>query len=136
MPYDYSDDPSSYFPEGIPSGAFSGEVLEVRSIDDLYNNQLSIAAEVQRLIINSKGTLASDELKELVALSVQLVNAINRTEETVKALNTYKAFFGVIIEFLRRRTDAVGDDLVAELKAVATEMRQEAAFAAIVGKPG
>jgi hypothetical protein len=42
-------------------------------------------------------------------------------------LTTYRTFVEVVLEFIRRRSDTLGEDLSEELQKVAREMRAETA---------
>lgn len=107
-------------------GAFSGEALEV-SLESLLSNQVTIAGELQRIITSSGGQMDTKDLRDLVSTLSALVNSIHKANEPLKALSTYRLFTDVVIEFIRRRSDTLGDDLVAELHQVARELRATAA---------
>ena len=95
------------------------------SYETLLKKQIQIASALQEQICKPGQTLEVKELKDLIAASSSLVTAAHRGGEALKSLETYRVFVSVVIEFLRRRSDTLGEDLVEELKTVAQELRAE-----------
>jgi len=103
---------------------------EAASLEELLDRQLLIATRIQdtlldRLRPGMENSLMVDDLKDLVAAVNGLVNLSHKTEEALKKINTLQKFVGVVVEFLRARSDTLGTDLLAELSATAKELGQE-----------
>lgn len=94
----------------------------------LLQTQLQIADTLQRLIIRDQASLSPRELKDLAASASSLISLSHRTETTLNEIATYRLFLDAILEFLRRRSDSLGVDLMAELQRVAQELRAEHAY--------
>lgn len=112
----------------------SGLVIDSGTVsyETLLKKQIQIASALQEKICQPGQALEVRELKDLITASSNLVTAAHRGGEALKSLETYRIFVGVVTEFLRRRSDTLGEDLVEELKAVAQEMRAEEAIRPLV----
>ena len=125
--YDF-DDPSDVNPLLISAGHRSfGGADEDTSLETLLKNQIIIAGELQKVIKKEGAGLSTKELKELVSTSSSIVTAAYKAGESLRALTTYRTFVEVVLEFIRRRSDTLGEDLSEELQKVAREMRAETA---------
>ncbi|MEN6304897.1 MAG: hypothetical protein ABFD96_19355 [Armatimonadia bacterium] len=94
-------------------------------LQDLLEKQLKIASAMQQVILRDQSSLSPRDLKDLAAAASSLISLSHRTEQTLREITTYRTFVTTVLEFLRRRSDSVGTDLLAELKAVAKELRAE-----------
>ncbi len=116
-------DPS--LPLTFPSASTpSGEA----DLQDLLEKQLLIASAMQTVILRDQSSLSPRDLKDLAAAASSLIALSHRTEQTLKEITTYRTFVNVVLEFLRRRGDQIGQDLMAELRNVAQELRAEEEF--------
>ena len=122
------DDPS-YVPP-VDFGGMGGLDVSEESekpvrFETLLKTQLTIAGALQRKLCDPNLRVEVSELRGLVSASNQLVASLQRGGEALRALETYRAMLTVVLEFLKRRTDTLGEDLLAELREVARELRQE-----------
>lgn len=126
------DDPSYVAPNGrrAPSTRqFSSPSFDEQddTIDDapdlaqLLKSQARLAASLQRRVETSP-TLEIKELKDIATACSTLVNGVHRTGEIHRELETYRLFHSIVLEFLKTRSDALGEDLLSELRTVATQM--------------
>ena len=92
-------------------------------LQDLLEKQLKIAAAMQAVILRDQSSLSARDLKDLAAAASSLIALSHRTEQTLKEITTYRTFVNVVLEFLKRRSDDIGNDLLAELREVAQELR-------------
>jgi hypothetical protein len=83
---------------------------------------------MQSIILRDKESLSPRDLKDLAAGASSLIALSHRTEQTLQEISTYRVFLNVVLEFLRRRSDTLGEDLLGELQAVAQELRAQTEF--------
>lgn len=114
------DDPSYVSPPD-PSFTFEAD-LDV-TFEELLKKQILIANALQERICKPGEPLDVRDLKDLVTASSSLVSAVQRGGEALKSLETYRVFINIVVEFLKRRSDSTGEDLMAELRSVAQELR-------------
>lgn len=116
------EDPT--FVEAPPS-IFVTERDTEATLEELLKRQLAITSALQSMISDNSAQFSPREFKELAATANSLVTGASRAGEALRALATYRAFIDVVVEFIKRRSDSLGDDLVAELLEVSREMRSE-----------
>lgn len=104
---------------------------EPADLQDLLRTQLQIAEAMQKIILRDQASLSPRDLKDLAAGASSLIALSHRTEQTLKEISTYRTVLGVILEFLRRRNDSLGEDLLGELHAVAAELKATADLQAV-----
>lgn len=102
------------------------------SLQRLLKTQGRVAASLQNLLL--KSDLPPKDFKEIATAAGSLVALANRTDGTLRTMETYRLFVEVVVEFIRRRSDALGDDLVAELLSVAKDMRAEIEVRQLMGR--
>lgn len=90
--------------------------------------QLKLAVTIQKKLNNPASGLDPREFKDLVTAASGIVALAHRSDEALRTIETYQKFTAVVLEFLRRRGDEVGEDLVAELRAVAGDLHAGSAF--------
>lgn len=112
---------------------FDGNLNEAVSLEDLLKNQIIIAGELQKIIRQQGSHLDPKELKDLVQTSSTVVAAAYKAGESLRALSTYRTFVEVVLEFLKRRSDTLGDDLLAELLSTARDLRAEGVVRGMIG---
>lgn len=115
-------DPSMPVNQGQLPPAPPGAKPEVQ-LEVVLQRQLNIANGLQDMI-DSAGTvgLSSRDLKDLTQAASGIIGLAHRTEESLRVIETYKALFEIVLEFLRNRSDSLGEDLVAELKKTADRL--------------
>jgi hypothetical protein len=84
--------------------------------------QLQLAVTLQERLNDPSERLDPRDFKELVSAASSILALAHRSDEALRTIQTYEAVFGVVMEFLRRRGDQVGEDLVAELRGVARDL--------------
>lgn len=104
---------------------------EPTDLQDLLRKQLQIAETMQSIILRDKESLSPRDLKDLAAGASSLIALSHRTEQTLQEISTYRVFLNVVLEFLRRRSDTLGEDLLGELQAVAQELRAQTEYAEV-----
>lgn len=130
-PYETDDDPSYVPPTfGGSSGQELGSDGEIPDLAQLLKSQARLAQILQEKAVNN---LDVKELKDIATASSSLVNGVHRTGELHRAIETYRLFHAVVLEFLRQRSDALGEDLLAELKTVAGQMGARARVQSLLG---
>ena len=92
------------------------------NLSNLLQSQLQLAEKLQEKILDGGlTTLPPRELKELVNSVSTLLTLAHRTGQADQEIQTYKLYVSVVNDFLRRRSDALGEDLAEELRVVARE---------------
>ena len=116
-------DPSSPHPNYT---LYEEEPLDISSssndLQGLLETQLQIAGALQQLIIRDQRTLSARDFKDLSSAASSLIALSHRTERTLEEISTYRVFASTVLEFLRKRSDSLGEDLLEELHRVAHEM--------------
>lgn len=116
-------DPSSPHPNYT---LYEEEPLDISSssndLQGLLETQLQIAGALQQLIIRDQRTLSARDFKDLSSAASSLIALSHRTERTLEEISTYRVFASTVLEFLRKRSDSLGEDLLDELHRVAHEM--------------
>ena len=113
-------DPTAPFTSDIPSEDAGSDA----NLSDLLRSQLMLAKKLQeKLLSNDMAAMAPREMKELVSSLSTLLNLAHRTGQAEEEIQTYKAYVAVVNDFLRRRSDGLGEDLAAELRQVAQSYR-------------
>lgn len=100
---------------------------EDADIADLLNKQLTIVSVLQSALLNNQHELSTRELRDLASSASTLLGLSHRTEQVLAQLTTYRSFVSVVLEFLKARSDSLGEDLLAELRKTGAEMRTPAA---------
>lgn len=95
-------------------------------VQDLLETQLSIAQDLQELIRDQKSSLSPRDMKDLSTTASNLIGLAHRTDHLLKSVQTYQTFTEVVLEFLRQRSDQLGEDLLQELRKVAKGLKAEA----------
>jgi hypothetical protein len=115
-------DPSMPMNYGQQLPAPPGDRAEVL-LEDILQRQLKIAHDLQQQIENAGATgLSPRDRKDLAQAASGIIGLAHRTEESLRIIETYKALFGIVLEFLRNRSDSLGEDLVGELKKTAERL--------------
>lgn len=104
---------------------------EPTDLQDLLRKQLQIAETMQSIILRDKESLSPRDLKDLAAGASSLIALSHRTEQTLQEISTYRVFLNVVLEFLRRRSDTLGENLLSELQSVAQELRAQTEYAEV-----
>lgn len=115
----------------LPHPELDSEVL----LEDILQTQLRIAHDLQQQITSAGVSgLSPRDRKDLAQAASGIIGLAHRTEESLRTIETYKAFFGVVLEFLRDRSDTLGEDLVGELKKTATRLGALGAVNGLIGE--
>jgi hypothetical protein len=101
---------------------------QASSVQSLLETQLTIAADLQELIRSQSSSLSPREYKELATATSNLIGLAHKTDETLKTIQSYRVFVDVVLDFLRQRSDSLGEDLLAELREVAKGLKAEVAL--------
>lgn len=117
-------DPSTVYAPDRYGDSSSGDESAPVSLETLLDTQLRVAGKLQEIVLQDLRSKAYDPsaLKDLVNATNSLVALGHKTEEALKKINTLQKFVGVVVEFLRARSDSLGEDLLAELQEVAQQM--------------
>jgi hypothetical protein len=91
----------------------------------LLTRQMQIADLLQQAVIDGKNSLSTRDLKDLATASSTMIGLAQKTEHLLKEVETYRLFSSVVMEFIRQRTDSLGEDLLAELRSVAAELHAQ-----------
>ena len=89
----------------------------------LLGRQLTIAGVLQDALLKDRDKLSTRELKDLASSASTLLSLSHRTEQALSSLTTYRAFVATVLEFLKSHSDLLGEDLLAELRKTARDMR-------------
>ena len=87
----------------------------------LLKSQARLAMTLQQRV-ESMPSMEVKELKDIATACSTLVNGVHRAGELHRTIETYRLFHSVVLAFLKRRSDSLGEDLLAELKTVADQM--------------
>lgn len=122
---DFDDPTYSVFPNG---GAESRTLsltssYEEMSFEELLKKQIYIAGSIQERICDPNQHYEIKEIKDLVMTSSSLLTLAQRSGEALSSLETYRVFLSIVVEFLKRRRDTTGEDLLSELKEISHELR-------------
>lgn len=98
----------------------SSDTVDMRG---MLKTQLMLTAQIQRKLRVGIDALPPREVKELISSISSILTLAHRTEEILKELDTYKLFMDATIKWLKTRSDGLGEDLVAELRTVASNMK-------------
>lgn len=98
----------------------------------LLGRQLTIAGVLQDALLKDRDKLTTRELRDLSSSSSTLLSLSHRTESALSSLTTYRAFVATVLEFLKSRSDLLGEDLLAELRKTGAEMRTPADAMALI----
>lgn len=96
------------------------------SVQGLLEQQLQIAADLQSMIKEQRNNLSPRDYRDLATSTSNLIALAHRTDHMLRTTQTYQAFVDVVMEFLRKRSDDLGEDLLEELRESAKELRAEA----------
>jgi hypothetical protein len=112
-------DPSVIIPRANRSAAQDSDIVDVRQ---LLERQLQIASSLQEAILRDGDSLAPKELQALASTASSVIALSHRTEQLLSEISTLRLFSQTVLEFLRNRSDSLGEDLLAELREVAESM--------------
>ena len=116
--------PIPYAPPPPPS--------EDADLATLLSKQLSIASVLQDALLRDQNSLTTRELKDLASSASTLLSLSHRTDAALASLTTYRTFVSVVLEFLRERSDTLGEDLMARLRQTAEAMKASTAVAQVI----
>jgi hypothetical protein len=112
-------DPSQIAPRTNRPAAQDTDIVDVR---ELLERQLRIASSLQEAIINDNGELTPKDLGSLASTASAVIGLGHKTEQLLTEISTLRLFSQVVLEFLRNRSDSLGEDLLKELRGVAESM--------------
>ena len=98
------------------------------TLEQLLERQLGIADTLQQILITQRDGMDFKDVQSLANTASSLISLSHKTDAALKQLSTYRAFVDVVLEFLADRSDSLGEDLLAQLKAKAVELGQERAY--------
>lgn len=112
-----------------PSEAGAGFSFDLASsslsIEDLLIRQKALAETLMEYVSSHSGSLTVDDIRALTTTINQTLSAVHKTGGLLSELTTYRSFLDTVLEFLQRRQDSIGTDLLRELRQVAESMRTE-----------
>jgi hypothetical protein len=94
------------------------------SLEQLLERQLRIADTLQKILISQQHGMDVKDVQTLANTASSLISLSHKTDAALKQLSTYRAFVDVVLEFLADRSDSLGEDLLAQLRAKAVELGQ------------
>jgi hypothetical protein len=112
-------DPSQIAPRTNRPAAQEPDLVDVRQ---LLERQLQIASSLQEAILRDGDSLAPKELQALASTASSVISLSWKTEQLIQEISTLRLFSQVVLEFLRNRSDQLGEDLLSELRDVAESM--------------
>jgi hypothetical protein len=95
----------------------------------LLTKQMKIAGILQDTVLLGKDSLGTRDLKDLATASSTMIGLAQKTDHLLREVETLRLFSVVVMDFLRRRSDTLGEDLLAELRLVAEDLHAEASVA-------
>ena len=98
------------------------------TLERLLERQLGIADTLQQILITQRDGMDMRDVQSLANTASSLISLSHKTDAALKQLSTYRAFVDVVLEFLADRSDSLGEDLLAQLKAKAVELGQGRAY--------
>ena len=113
---------------------------EERQLDlgSLLKEQMRLASKLQEKLGNMAdaegGIDNARDFQSLLAGTSGVLSLAHRTDELSQTLDTYKLFVDVTLEFVRRRSDQLGTDLLEELKTVAADLRAGSRLDPLLGR--
>ncbi len=126
-------DPTMPFNDQAKSGfEFSLNELsqsgEVPTVEGLFRTQMRMVSALQAKLASSADSLSSRDFRDLLATTTNILSLAHRTDELQKTIATYKLFAATVMEFLRSRSDQLGEDLVEQLREVSRGLHTEEAI--------
>ena len=112
-------DPSQIAPRTNRPAAQEPDLVDVKG---LLERQLQIASSLQEAILRDGDSLAPKELQALASTASSVISLSWKTEQLIQEISTLRLFSQTVLEFLRNRSDSLGEDLLAELRDVAESM--------------
>jgi len=88
-------------------------------VQTLLERQLRIASSLQEAILAEGSNIGPKDLKDLASTASTVIGLSYKTEQLLTEISTLRLFSQVVLEFLRNRSDTLGEDLLAELREVA-----------------
>lgn len=132
-----------YLPDALPDPSVPQpgytDYLDSRDLEapsdlqGLLETQLQIAHVIQQAVLRDRHTMSARDLKDLSGAASSLIALSHRTEKTLQAVTTYRVFVGAVLEFLKARSDSLGEDLLGELRRVAEDLKATEEFKAVAG---
>ena len=98
------------------------------TLEQLLERQLGIADTLQQILITQRDGMDFKDVQSLANTASSLISLSHKTDAALKQLSTYRAFVDVVLEFLADRSDSLGEDLLAQLRAKAVELGQGRAY--------
>lgn len=120
-------DPTKPLPYAAPAAA-----TDDADLANLMGRQLTIAGILQDALLRDQNSLTTRELRDLSSSASTLLSLSHRTDQALAQLTTYRSFVSVVLEFLKSRSDSLGEDLLAELRKTGAEMRTPADAMALI----
>ena len=119
----WEDDPSFIAPSsGRPaSKPYRSAEEDTPDLASLLKSQARLAMTLQQRV-ESEPSMEVKELKDIATACSTLVNGVHRAGELHRTIETYRLFHSVVLAFLKSRSDTLGEDLLAELRTVASQM--------------
>lgn len=111
-------------PVAPPPPPGGGDVPEA-TLAGALQAQLKLAVTIQKKLNDPSSGLDPRDYKDLTAAVSGILALAHRSDEALRTIETYQKFASVVLEFLRRRGDQIGEDLVAELREVASDLHVE-----------
>ena len=121
-------------PGRVSSNTYRAVSLEDDDTPDLaqlLKSQARLAMTLQERVANTP-SMEVKELKDIATACSTLVNGVHRAGELHRTIETYRLFHSVVLAFLRDRSDSLGEDLLAELKTVASQMSARSQIASLL----
>lgn len=120
----------------LPAPGNSSPQDPAPTLEGLLSSQLRLAQSLQTRLNNqeAEGTLSPRDYRDFASAATGIISLAHRTEEALKVIKTYSTFFEVVLEFVRSRSDSLGEDLVAKLMETSRELRSEQEASSVIGR--
>lgn len=93
------------------------------SLDGILEKNLEVADIILKKLGSESTDFTPREFKDLVSAAGSIASLAHRTENLQRQLRTYQLFTETVMDFLRNRSDALGEDLVSELQRVSFSLK-------------
>jgi hypothetical protein len=96
------------------------------TLEGLLSSQLKLAQTLQERLNRQDGDeLSARDYRDFVSSATSIIGLAHRTEEALKEIRTLRTFIEVVLEFMKERSDTLGEDLVAQLIETSRALRSE-----------
>ena len=96
------------------------------TLEGLLSSQLKLAQTLQERLNRQDGDeLSARDYRDFTSAATNIIALAHRTEEALREIRTLRTFIEVVLEFMKERSDTLGEDLVAQLVETSRSLRSE-----------